>query len=62
MPATNRQQNATDEKFRRDAILLAWQQCLAELGVVAAMGCAHLAVEAGTKLATELRNSQRGVQ
>lgn len=62
MPATKRQQQATDAKLRRDAVLLAWKQCLAEHGLKGAMGCAHLAVEAGNKLADELRNSQRGAQ
>jgi hypothetical protein len=56
MPATNRQQQADDRKFRDAAILLAFEQCLKENGLQGAIGCAHLAVDAADELLAQ-RNS-----
>jgi len=56
MPATNRQQKNTEQKLLQEAALLAWKQCLKENGLEGAIGCAHLAVEAGRAFVAELRN------
>jgi hypothetical protein len=54
MPATNRQQQTTEQKLLQEAALIAWKQCLEENGLEGAMGCAHLAAEAGRAFVREL--------
>jgi hypothetical protein len=55
MPATKRQQQTSEARFRDNAILLAWKQCLKENGLQGAMGCAHIAVDAANALVAERR-------
>jgi hypothetical protein len=62
MPATKRQQQADDRKFRDAAILLAFEQCLRENGLQGAIGCAHLAHEAADAFMAERRKFQRGAE
>jgi len=45
MPATKRQQQSDDKKFRDAAILLFAEQCLKERGLEGAIGCGSLAVD-----------------
>jgi hypothetical protein len=59
MPATNRQQQIDDRKFRDAAILLAFEQCLREFGVKGAIGCTSLAVDAAEELLAK-RNERNG--
>lgn len=58
MPATTRQQQADDRKFRDAAILLAFEQCLKERGLQGAMGCASLAIDAADELLAK-RNERK---
>lgn len=45
------------DRFRDEAILLAWQQCLRENGLTGAMGCAHIAVDAADELVAQRGNN-----
>ncbi len=55
------QPTATDQALLREAALLAWGQCLRENGLHGAMGCAHLAVDAGHAFVAEF-NKRFGEQ
>lgn len=59
MPATNRQQQADDKRFRDEAILRAFEQCLRERGLAGAIGCTSLAVDAADELLAKRNERKR---
>lgn len=59
---TNHRRPAAEQKFWDDQFSRAWEQCLREMGLVGAIGCAHVAREAADKALIERTNSLRGAE